>query len=173
RHTRFSRDWSSDVCSSDLFATEPGKAAYVPLAHDYDGAPAQLNREAVLEQLRPLLESEQHKKVGQHMKYDMHILANHGIALRGVKFDTILESYVLDSVASRHDMDSLALKYLGHKTTSFEDIAGKGAKQLTFNKITIEVAGPYAAEDADITLRLHQHLWPQLQQTPELASVFS
>lgn len=155
------------------FAVEAGKAAYVPLAHDYDGAPAQLNREAVLEQLRPLLESEQHKKVGQHMKYDMHILANHGITLRGVQFDTMLESYVLDSVASRHDMDSLALKYLGHKTTSFEDIAGKGAKQLTFNKITIEVAGPYAAEDADITLRLHQHLWPQLQQTPELARVFS
>ncbi len=155
------------------FATEPGKAAYVPLAHDYEDAPAQLNREAVLEQLRPLLESEQHKKVGQHMKYDMHILANHGIALRGVQFDTMLESYVLDSVASRHDMDSLALKYLGHKTTSFEDIAGKGAKQLTFNKITIEVAGPYAAEDADITLRLHQHLWPQLQQTPELARVFT
>ncbi|UZK04687.1 DNA polymerase I [Venatoribacter cucullus] len=155
------------------FAVEPGKAAYVPLAHDYEGAPAQLNREAVLEQLRPLLESEQHKKVGQHMKYDMHILANHGIALRGVQFDTMLESYVLDSVASRHDMDSLALKYLGHKTTSFEDIAGKGAKQLTFNKIAIDVAGPYAAEDADITLRLHQHLWPQLQQTPELARVFT
>src|SRR5690606_2871527 len=155
------------------FAVEPGTAAYVPSAHDYEGAPAQLNRAAVLEQLRPLLESEQHKKVGQHMKYDMHILANHGIALRGVQFDTMLESYVLDSVASRHDMDSLALKYLGHKTTSFEDIAGKGAKQLTFNKITIEVAGPYAAEDADITLRLHQHLWPQLQQTPELARVFT
>ena len=155
------------------FAVEAGKAAYVPLAHDYDGAPVQLNREAVLEQLRPLLESEQHKKVGQHMKYDMHILANHGIALRGVQFDTMLESYVLDSVASRHDMDSLALKYLGHKTTSFEDIAGKGARQLTFNKIAIEVAGPYAAEDADITLRLHQHLWPQLQQTPELTKVFT
>lgn len=155
------------------FAAEAGKAAYVPLAHDYEGAPVQLNREAVLEQLRPLLESEQHKKVGQHIKYDMHVLANHGIALRGVQFDTMLESYVLDSVATRHDMDSLSLKYLGHNTITFEDIAGKGAKQLTFNKIPIETAGPYAAEDADITLRLHQHLWPQLQETPELARVLT
>ena len=155
------------------FATEPGKAAYVPLAHDYDGAPAQLNREAVLEQLRSLLESEQHKKVGQHMKYDMHILANHGIQMRGVQFDTMLESYVLDSVATRHDMDSLSLKYLGHKTISFEEIAGKGAKQLTFNKIDIETAGRYAAEDADITLRLHQRLWPELEAIPALKSVFT
>ncbi len=155
------------------FATEPGKAAYVPLAHDYDGAPAQLNREAVLEQLRPLLESEQHKKVGQHMKYDMHILANHGIQMRGVQFDTMLESYVLDSVATRHDMDSLSLKYLGHKTISFEEIAGKGAKQLTFNKIDIETAGRYAAEDADITLRLHQRLWPELEAIPALKTVFT
>jgi DNA polymerase-1 len=155
------------------FAVEPGKAAYVPLAHDYEGAPEQLDCDAVLAQLKPLLEDPQLKKVGQHMKYDMHVLANHGIQLRGVAFDTQLESYVLDSVATRHDMDSLALKYLGHKCTSFEDIAGKGAKQKTFNQIDIEQAGPYAAEDADITLRLHQLLWAKLEQQPALQSVFA
>lgn len=155
------------------FAAEAGKAAYVPLAHDYEGAPTQLNREDVLAQLKPLLESEQHKKVGQHMKYDMHVLANHGIHMRGVQFDTMLESYVLDSVATRHDMDSLSLKYLGHSTITFEDIAGKGAKQLTFNKIDIEKAGPYAAEDADITLRLHQRLWPELEAVPALKAVLT
>ena len=154
------------------FALEAGKAAYVPLAHDYEGAPQQLDRDAVLAQMKPLLESSEHKKVGQHMKYDMHVLANHGIHMQGVQFDTMLESYVLDSVATRHDMDSLALKYLGHKTVSFEDIAGKGAKQLTFNKIDIEKAGPYAAEDADITLRLHQRLWPELEAVPSLKTVF-
>ncbi|GGY49239.1 DNA polymerase I [Bacterioplanes sanyensis] len=155
------------------FAVEPGKAAYVPLAHDYEGAPEQLDCDAVLAQIKPLLEDPQLKKVGQHMKYDMHVLANHGIQLRGVAFDTQLESYVLDSVATRHDMDSLALKYLGHKCTSFEDIAGKGAKQKTFNQIDIEQAGPYAAEDADITLRLHQLLWAKLEQQPALKSVFT
>ncbi len=155
------------------FAVEPGKAAYVPLAHDYEGAPEQLDCDAVLAQLKPLLEDPQLKKVGQHMKYDMHVLANHGIQLCGVAFDTQLESYVLDSVATRHDMDSLALKYLGHKCTSFEDIAGKGAKQKTFNQIDIEQAGPYAAEDADITLRLHQLLWAKLEQQPALKSVFT
>lgn len=154
------------------FALEAGKAAYVPLAHDYEGAPQQLDRDAVLAQMKPLLESSEHKKVGQHMKYDMHVLANHGIHMQGVQFDTMLESYVLDSVATRHDMDSLSLKYLGHKTVSFEDIAGKGAKQLTFNKIDIEKAGPYAAEDADITLRLHQRLWPELEAVPSLKTVF-
>ncbi|ASP38066.1 DNA polymerase I [Bacterioplanes sanyensis] len=154
------------------FAVEPGKAAYVPLAHDYDGAPEQLDREQVLAQLKPLLEDADCKKVGQHMKYDMHVLANHGITLRGVAFDTQLESYVLDSVATRHDMDSLALKYLGHKCISFEDVAGKGAKQKTFNQVEIEQAGPYAAEDADITLRLHQLLWSKLQQQSALKSVF-
>merc|ERR1712000_64220 len=143
------------------FSVEAGKAAYVPLAH-----------EDVLAQLKPILESTEHKKVGQHMKYDMHVLANHGIYMRGVQYDTMLESYILDSVATRHDMDSLSLKYLGHKTISFEEIAGKGAKQLTFNQIAIDTAGPYAAEDADITLRLHQHLWPQLEKVGRLKDVF-
>ncbi len=155
------------------FAVVPGEAAYVPLAHDYLGAPRQLNREAVLEQLRPLLEDEQQAKVGQNLKYDASVLANHGIILRGIRFDTMLESYVLDSTATRHDMDSLALKYLGQKTIHFEDVAGKGAKQLTFNQINLEEAGPYAAEDADITLRLHQTLWPRLEQESALCSVFS
>ena len=155
------------------FAIEVGKAAYVPLAHDYDDAPEQLDRDTVLAQLKPLLEDESCKKVGQHMKYDAHVLANHGITLKGVDYDTQLESYVLDSVATRHDMDSLALKYLGYKTTSFEEIAGKGARQKTFNQIVIDVAGPYAAEDADITLRLHQVLWHKLQQQLSLISVFS
>ncbi len=155
------------------FAIEPGEAAYVPLAHDYPGAPEQLDRDAVLAQLKPLLEEETAAKVGQNLKYDANVLANHDITLRGIKFDTMLESYVLDSVASRHDMDSLALKYLGHKTIHFEDIAGKGAKQLTFNQIPLEQAGPYAAEDADITLRLHRALWPQLEAEPSLAQVFS
>jgi DNA polymerase-1 len=156
------------------FAVEAGKAAYVPLTHDYEDAPEQLNREAVLEQLRPLLESDEHKKVGQHLKYDAHVLANHGIALNGIQFDTMLESYVLNSVATRHDMDSLASKYLGVKTIKFEDIAGKGAKQKTFNQISIEEAGPYAAEDADITLRLHQTLWAKLsaEDKQDLKSVF-
>ncbi|RLA59503.1 MAG: DNA polymerase I [Gammaproteobacteria bacterium] len=154
------------------FAIEQGEAAYVPLAHDYLGAPRQLNREAVLEQLRPLLEDEQQAKVGQNLKYDASVLANHGISLRGIRFDTMLESYVLDSTATRHDMDSLALKYLGQKTIHFEDVAGKGAKQLTFNQINVEEAGPYAAEDADITLRLHQTLWPRLEQEGGLCSVF-
>ena len=155
------------------FAVETGKAAYVPLAHDYEGAPEQLNRDDVLAQLKPLLEDPDCHKVGQHMKYDAHVLANHGITLRGVAFDTQLESYVLNSVATRHDMDSLALKYLGYKTTSFEEVAGKGAKQKTFNQVELETAGPYAAEDADITLRLHQTLWPKLQQQPTLQAVFT
>lgn len=155
------------------FAVEAGKAAYVPLAHDYVGAPEQLDRDTVLAQLKPLLENKHLKKVGQHMKYDAHVLANYDIALKGVEFDTMLESYVLDSVATKHDMDSLSLKYLGLKTVKYEDIAGKGAKQITFNQIGIEEAGPYAAEDADITLRLHQVLWPRLQAKPALAKVFT
>jgi len=155
------------------FAVEAGRAAYVPLAHDYLGAPEQLDRDAVLAQLKPLLEDEAQFKVGQNLKYDASVLANHGIALRGIQFDTMLESYVLDSTATRHDMDSLALKYLGHKTIHFEDIAGKGAKQLTFNQVKLEEAGPYAAEDADITLRLHQALWPQLAEQAGPSKVFS
>ncbi|WP_116368452.1 DNA polymerase I [Parahaliea mediterranea] len=154
------------------FAVAAGEAAYVPLAHDYPGAPEQLERDAVLAQLQPLLEDDARAKVGQNLKYDASVLANHGITLRGIRYDTMLESYVLDSVATRHDMDSLALKYLGHKTIHFEDIAGKGAKQLTFNQIPLEQAGPYAAEDADITLRLHQCLWPRLEAEGDLAGVF-
>ena len=155
------------------FAIEPGEAAYVPLAHDYVGAPEQLDRDAVLQLLRPLLEDEAQGKVGQNLKYDTSVLANHGIVLRGIRFDTMLESYVLDSTASRHDMDSLALKYLGQKTIHFEDVAGKGAKQLTFNQVNLEQAGPYAAEDADITLRLHRTLWPRLEQENGPCSVFN
>ncbi|MCM0614327.1 DNA polymerase I [Marinobacter sediminum] len=154
------------------FAIEPGEAAYVPLAHDYMGAPDQLNREAVLEQLKPLLEDPKQAKVGQNLKYDKNVLANHGITLEGIAEDTMLESYVLNSVATRHDMDSLAMQYLGEKTITFESIAGKGAKQLTFNQIELEQAGPYAAEDADITLRLHRTLQPLLEQTGKLASVY-
>ncbi len=153
-------------------AIEPGKAAYIPVAHDYPGAPDQLDRDAVLTALKPLLEDEQCKKVGQNLKYDMSVLANYGITLRGIQFDTMLESYVLDSVATRHDMDSLSLKYLGHKTVKFEDIAGKGAKQLTFNQIGLDEAGEYAAEDADVTLQLHQTLWPRLEQVASLRKVF-
>lgn len=155
------------------FAVEAGKAAYLPLAHDYVGAPTQINKTVALEKLRPLLEDPKLKKVGQNLKYDISILANAGIKLQGVAFDTMLESYVFNSVASRHDMDGLALKYLGHKNISFEEIAGKGAKQLTFNQIPLETAAPYAAEDADITLRLHQHLWPRLEKEAELAAMFT
>ncbi|MCL1087768.1 DNA polymerase I [Shewanella glacialipiscicola] len=155
------------------FAIEAGKAAYLPLAHDYVGAPTQIDKKVALEKLRPLLEDPKIKKVGQNLKYDISILANAGLKLQGVAFDTMLESYVFNSVASRHDMDGLALKYLGHKTISFEEIAGKGAKQLTFNQIPLETAAPYAAEDADITLRLHQHLWPRLEKEAELAAMFT
>ena len=154
------------------FAVSPFEAAYVPVAHDYPGAPTQLDRNQVLDRLRPLLESEQHAKVGQHLKYDMNVLARYDIRLRGIRFDTMLESYVLDSTASRHDMDSLSLKYLGHKTIHFEDVAGKGAKQLTFNQVALEQAAPYAAEDADVTLRLHETLWPKLQALPGLQKLF-
>ncbi|RPA35948.1 DNA polymerase I [Shewanella frigidimarina] len=155
------------------FATEVGKAAYLPLAHDYLDAPQQIDKASALEKLRPILEGDTPQKVGQNLKYDMSILANAGISLKGIRFDTMLESYVFNSIASRHDMDGLALKYLGHKNISFEEVAGKGAKQLTFNQVHLDIAGPYAAEDADITLRLHQHLWPRLEKEPELASVFN
>ncbi len=155
------------------FAVEPNEAAYVPLAHDYEGAPAQLDREAVLLALKPLLEDPAKAKVGQNAKYDINILANNSpaIEMRGVAYDTMLESYVLNSTATRHDMDSLALKYLDHATIAFEDIAGKGAKQLTFNQINLDKAGPYAAEDADITLRLHHALQARLAQTPSVQTV--
>ncbi|WP_252091260.1 DNA polymerase I [Pseudomonas sp. MWU13-3659] len=155
------------------FAVEPNEAAYVPLAHDYEGAPAQLDRDAVLLALKPLLEDPAKGKVGQNAKYDINILANGSpaILMRGVAYDTMLESYVLDSTATRHDMDSLAQKYLDHTTIGFEDIAGKGAKQLTFNQIPLEKAGPYAAEDADITLRLHHALQARLAKTPSVLPV--
>ncbi|GAB3395344.1 DNA polymerase I [Azotobacter armeniacus] len=153
------------------FAVAPHEAAYIPLAHSYMGVPDQLERDAVLAALKPLLEDPARAKVGQHAKYDMNVLAHYGIEVRGVAYDTMLESYVLDSTATRHDMDSLALKYLGHGTIRFEDIAGKGAKQLTFDQIALEQAGPYAAEDADVTLRLHQCLWQKLEATPALAKV--
>ncbi|RII80555.1 DNA polymerase I [Pseudomonas monteilii] len=155
------------------FAVEPHEAAYVPLAHDYEGAPAQLDREAVLLALKPLLEDPAKAKVGQNAKYDINILANGSpaIDMRGVAYDTMLESYVLNSTATRHDMDSLAQKYLDHTTIAFEDIAGKGAKQLTFNQIHLDKAGPYAAEDADITLRLHHALQARLAQTPSVQPV--
>ncbi len=155
------------------FAVAPHEAAYVPLAHDYEGAPAQLDREAVLLALKPLLEDPAKAKVGQNAKYDINILANGSpaIEMRGVAYDTMLESYVLNSTATRHDMDSLAQKYLDHTTIAFEDIAGKGAKQLTFNQIHLDKAGPYAAEDADITLRLHQTLQGRLAQTPSVQPV--
>ncbi|WP_338579859.1 DNA polymerase I [Pseudomonas sp. ML2-2023-6] len=161
------------------FAVKPGEAAYIPLTHSYMGVPEQLDRDTVLRALKPLLEDPSKAKVGQHAKYDMNILANCaiggdqacGIMVQGVAFDTMLESYVLDSTGSRHDMDSLALKYLGHTTTSFQDIAGKGAKQLTFDQISLEQAGPYAAEDADVTLHLHHVLHEKLAAIPSLNTV--
>lgn len=153
------------------FAVTAGEAAYLPLAHDYLGAPAQLDRDACLARLKPLLEDASKRKVGQNLKFDRNVLRNHGIELRGIAFDTMLESYVLDSTATRHNMDDLAAKYLGVKTVTFEEIAGKGVKQLTFNQIELEKAAPYAAEDADITLRLHQTLWPQVAAVPALQSV--
>ncbi|XOV86241.1 MAG: DNA polymerase I [Pseudomonadota bacterium] len=154
------------------FAVEPGRAAYVPCAHDYPGAPDQLSRELVLTKLKPLLEDETRAKVGQNLKYDMSVLARYDVTLRGVKYDTMLESYVLNSVASRHNLDDLALKYLGLGTTHFEEVAGKGAKQLTFNQVPLEQAGHYAAEDADVTLRLHEAIWPRLSGEPGLKRVF-
>mgnify|MGYP002620778744 CR=1 FL=1 len=154
------------------FAVEPGQAAYVPLGHRGPDAPEQLDLEHTLAKLKPLLEDSGRGKIGHHLKYDSHVLANHGIALAGIRYDTMLESYVLDSTATRHDMDSVALKYLGLQTIKYEDVAGKGAKQITFDQVPVETAAPYAAEDADVTLRLHRALWPQLVATPGLQSVY-
>jgi DNA polymerase-1 len=153
-------------------AVEPGKAAYIPVAHDYVGAPSQLPREAVLTKLQDWLQNPAKKKLGHHLKYDAHVLARHGIALKGMAYDSMLESYVLNSVATRHDMDSTARHYLGVETIHYEDVAGKGAKQITFNQVDLEIAAPYAAEDADITLRLHRKLWQELKKTPSLKSVY-
>lgn len=154
------------------FATEAGHGWYVPLTHDYLGAPKQLDRAAVLARLKPLLEDPAKPKVGQHIKYDLNVLARHGVDVQGVAFDTMLESYVLDAAGNRHDMDTLAERYLGHKTISFTDVAGKGKSQLTFNQVAIDEATQYSAEDADITLRLHQVLYPKLAAEPQLKSVF-
>ncbi len=168
---------SLDNVSANLvglsFATEPGVACYIPVAHDYIDAPDQLSRERVLELLKPLLEDEKALKVGQNLKYDRGIVGNYGIELRGIAFDTMLESYILDSVAGRHDMDSLADRWLKHKTITFEEIAGKGKKQLTFNQIDLEQAGRYAAEDADVTLQLHLKMWPKLEKSEGPLNVFN
>lgn len=155
------------------FATEPGIACYIPVGHDYLDAPEQISRDRALELLRPLLEDENVKKVGQNLKFDRGILQNYGIELHGIAFDTMLESYILNSVAGRHDMDSLAERWLHHKTITFEEIAGKGKKQLTFNQIDLETAGCYAAEDADVTLQLHLKMWPELQQHTGPLKVFN
>ncbi len=155
------------------FAVRENEAAYVPVAHDYPGAPDQLPRDEVLEKLRDWLQDNSKKKVGHHLKYDAHILARYAINLRGMQFDSMLESYVLNSVATRHDMDSVARHYLGRETIHYEDVAGKGVKQLTFNQIDLETAAPYAAEDADVTLQLHQALWQQLGEIPALRSVYA
>ena len=154
------------------FAVHPDQAAYLPLAHDYPGAPQQLSRAKVLEQFKPLLEDNTRLKLGHNLKYDMNVLANHDITLQGCRHDTMLESYVLDSTATRHDMDSLALKYLDKTTIHYEDVAGKGAKQIPFNQVTIDKAAPYAAEDAEVTLRLHLSLWPRLKQTKSLQRLY-
>jgi DNA polymerase-1 len=167
---------SLDNISANLvglsFATEPGVACYIPVAHDYLDAPDQLSRDRVLELLKPLLEDEKALKVGQNLKYDRGIVGNYGIELRGIAFDTMLESYILDSVAGRHDMDSLASRWLNHKTITFEEIAGKGKKQLTFNQIDLEQAGRYAAEDADVTLQLHLKMWPKLEKNAGPLNIF-
>jgi DNA polymerase-1 len=155
------------------FAVSPDQAAYLPLAHDYPGAPEQLKLKEVLEQLKPLLEDETKSKIGQNLKYDSNILANYDIQLKGIAFDTMLESYVLNPSASRHNMDSLALKYLGKRTIHFEDIAGKGSKQLSFNQIPLQQAGPYAIEDVQITLELHQCLYPQLKKHESLVELLT
>jgi DNA polymerase-1 len=154
------------------FCVEPGRAAYVPVAHDYAGVPDQLPRADVLAKLKPLLEDPERAKLGHHLKYDGHVLANHGIALQGMRYDSMLESYVLNSTATRHDMDSTAKKYLGIDTIHYEDVAGKGAKQIGFSQVSIESATEYSAEDADVTLRLHRHLWAELGKIPTLRTLY-
>ncbi len=154
------------------FSIAPGEAAYVPLGHRYEGAPEQLDRERVLERLRPVLEDPERRKVGQDLKFQHNVLANHGIDLRGMAHDTMLESYVLDSTATRHDLDTLAQKYLGLGTVALEDIAGKGVKQLSFDLIELPEAAPYACEDADVTLQLHRALWQRLSEVPALRGVY-
>ncbi len=154
------------------FAVAPGEAAYVPVGHDYAGAPHQLDRAKVLAALKPVLEDMTKAKLGHHLKFDAHVLANYGIALNGQRFDSMLESYVLNSVATRHDMDASAMRYLGVKTIHFEDLTGKGAKKITFNQVDVDRAAEYSAEDADITLQLHQAIWPQIEAVPTLKFVY-
>lgn len=154
------------------FSVKEGEAIYIPVAHDYEDAPEQLDRAKVLDALKPVLENDKQLKTGHNLKYDMSVLANYDITLRGVAYDSMLESYVIDSTATRHDMDSCAMKYLGHKTIKYEDVAGKGAKQIPFNQVTLEEAGPYAAEDADISLRLHEHLWPRVTENKKIQALF-
>ena len=154
------------------FAIAPGIAAYLPLRHDYAGAPDQLDRDASLAKLKPLLESEEHAKVGHHLKYDAHVLSNHGIRLRGMRFDSMLESYIWNSTATRHDMDSVAERYLGIRTIHYEDVAGKGAKQIPFSQVPVDKAAEYSSEDSDVTLRLHEVLWPQISTVPALKSLY-
>ncbi len=167
---------SLDTLSANIigisFAVAPGEAAYLPVAHDYLDAPEQLDRKAVLEQLKPLLEDETAFKVGQNLKYDRGVLKNYDIELAGIKFDTMLESYILNSVIGKHDMDSLAARWLNHKTVTFEEIAGKGKNQLTFNQIALEQAAHYAAEDADVTLQLHLKMWPEIEKEAGPKNIF-
>ena len=165
-------DYSKAQIVGVSFAVEVGKAAYLPLAHTYPGAPEQLDRTATLAKLKPLLENPDKLKLGQHIKYDAHVLANHGITLRGITHDTMLESYVLNSTATKHNMDDIAKKYLDVATIHYEDVAGKGAKQISFQEVQLEQATPYAAEDADITLQIHQTLLPKLQQIPSLYALY-
>ncbi len=168
---------SVDAMSASLvgisLCCEPGHACYVPLAHDYDGAPKQIPMDKALAELKSVLEDSKIAKIGQNIKYDQTIFANHGVSLEGIAFDTMLESYVLDSTGSRHDMDTLAIKFLGYKTEKYEDVAGSGKSQVTFDKVALDRAAHYAAEDADITLKLHEHLMPRLQAEPRLEKLFA
>jgi DNA polymerase I len=154
------------------FCIEPGTAAYLPLSHDYAGAPPQLERTRALDALKPILEDPEKPKLGHHLKYDAHVLQNHGIRLAGMRYDTMLESYVWNSVGTRHDMDAAALCYLGRRTITYEDVTGKGAKQIAFSQVPVERASEYAAEDADVTLCLHRALWPKLESIPALARLY-
>jgi DNA polymerase-1 len=167
---------SIDAMRADIvgisFAVEPGRACYIPLGHDYPGAPKQLDRDAVLAALKPILADPSRPKLGQHAKYDINILSNYGIVVRGLKHDSMLESYVWNATATRHDMDSLAKKYLGYETVKYEQVAGKGAKQISFSQVDLDTACRYAAEDSDITLRLHLALWPKLESVPALRKVY-
>jgi DNA polymerase-1 len=167
---------SIDAMRADIvgisFAAEPGKACYIPLGHDYPGAPAQLDRDVVLAALKPIFEDAARPKLGQHAKYDINILSNYGIVVQGLKHDSMLESYVWNATATRHDMDSLAKKYLGYETIKYEQVAGKGAKQISFSQVDLDTACRYAAEDADVTLRLHHALWPKLESVPSLRKVY-